>query len=121
MKYTVTIGSRIFENVSNQKISSSWRSESRSKNLGGELLIDRIGNEKAELKIVAGGLKAEDLVFLRNERKKMTTVVKYYSGNTLVTKTMYMNPFDEPAPIYFYGDKTKGMIYPNITLSFSEV
>lgn len=121
MKYSVTIGGRLFDNVSDQKTSSSWRSESSSKNLGGELLLDRIGDEKTELKIVAGGLKAADVAFLRNERKKMTTEVKYYSGETLVTKTMHMNPFNEPAPIYFYGDRTKGMIFPNITLSFSEV
>lgn len=121
MKYTVTIGDRTFENVSDMKVSSSWRSESRSKNLGGELLYDRIGDEKAELKIVVGGLNEEEMTFLRSERANTETEVKYYRGGTLVTKTMHMNPFNEPAPIYFYGNKTKGMIYPNITLSFSEI
>lgn len=121
MKYTVTIGGRSFDNISDQKTTPSFRSESSSQNLGGELLIDRIGDEKTELKITAGGLSESEMSFLRNERKKINTVVSYYSGNTLVTKTMRFNVFTEPAPIYFYGEKNVGMIYPNVTLSFSEV
>ena len=111
MKYTVTIGGRSFDNISDQKTTPSFRSESSSKNLGGELLIDRTGDEKTELKITAGGLSESE----------MNTLVSYYNGNTLVTKTMHFNVFTEPAPYYFYGDKNKGMIYPNVTLSFSEV
>lgn len=121
MKYTVTIGDRTFNKVSYQKDSSGWRSESSSKNLGGELLLDRVGDEKTELTIRIGGLKDNDLQFLRQERSKMTTTVTYYKGNTLVTKIMHMNPFDEPAPLYHYGDRSKGMTYPNITFSFSEI
>ncbi len=121
MKYSVVIGNRNFEKISDIKTTSSWRSESSSQNLGGELLIDRIGNKKTELKITAGGLSEDEMEFLRNEREKMTTTVKYYSGNTLVTKTMHLNGFTEPAPLYFFGERTKGMIYPNVTISFSEV
>lgn len=121
MKYKVTINDKVFNNVSDQNTSSSWRSESKSKNLGGDLLYDRIGDEKTELKIKIGGLSDDDMEFMRQERSKMTTTVSYYKGNTLVTKTMHMNAFDEPAPIYLYGKKENGMIYPNITFSFSEV
>lgn len=121
MKYTVTIDGRTLSNVSDQKISASYRSESTTKNLGGDLLIDRIGNEKTELTIKIGSSTADEMVFLRSQRNKMSTVVKYYSGNTLVTKTMLMKPFTEPAPIYHYGDRSKGMTYPSFSLSFSEV
>lgn len=121
MKYTVIINDRIFDKVSDVKPSRKWRSESSSKNLGGELLIDRIGSEKTELKITVGGLSEDEMAFLREERGKMETKVKYYVGDTLVEKAMHFNPFTEPAPLYYYGDRKKGIIYPNVTLSFSEI
>lgn len=121
MKYTVIIDGRTLSNVSDQKISTSYRSESTSKNLGGDLLIDRIGNEKTELTLKVGSASPDEMEFLRNQRGKMMTEVKYYSGNNLVTKTMHMNPFAEPAPVYHYGDRQKGMTFPAFSLTFSEV
>lgn len=121
MKYTVYVGEKCFDNVSKRKISSSWRSESSTKNLGGDLLIDRTGSEKTDITITIGGLAEEDVEFLRKERAKISTEVKYFMGSTLVIKNMYLKPFSEPAPIYFFGDINKGMIYPNITLTFTEV
>lgn len=121
MKYIVIIDGRTLSNVSDQKTSTSYRSESTSKNLGGDLLIDRIGNEKTELTIKIGSSTTDEMDFLRSQRSKTSTVVKYYSGNTLTTKTMHMNPFTEPAPIYHYGDRSKGMTFPSFSLTFSEV
>ena len=121
MRYFFSINDKAFENVSKVETKPDYRSEVSKTNLGGDLLIDRTGDEKTELTVKTNMLSAEDMEFLRSSRRKMSVSVSYYEGNTLKNKTMYINPFTEPSPIYFYGDREKGLVYPTVTLKLSEI
>lgn len=121
MRYYLSIDGKEFGNVSSIIVNKSYRSEISNKNLGGDLLIDRVGNEKTDLTAKVNMLSDSDMAFLRQCRNKMSVTVKYYEGNALVEKSMYIKPFKEPAPIYFYGDRTKGLMFGSVSLTITEI
>lgn len=121
MKYFFQIDTKSFENVSEIVPRNSYRSEVSKNNLGGDLLIDRVGKSKTELSVKINMLSEADMAFIRKCRDKMSVKVSYYEGNTLKEKDMYINPFNEPAPLYFYGDREKGMVYGSLTLKITEI
>lgn len=121
MKYFFNIDDRDFTNVSDIQISKNYRSENSFNNLSGDLLIDRIGEEKTDLSVKVNLLSEDDMQFLRNCRSKMEITAKYYEGNLLNTKKMYIKPFIEPSPIYSYKGEQKKIIYKTLTLKLTEL
>lgn len=121
MRYYLSINGKSFDNVSEIIISRAYRSETAQCNLGGDLLIDRIGAEKTVLSAKVNMLSEEEMNFIRSCRSKMTVNVSYYKGNALENKKMYIGAFQEPSPIYYYGDRRKGIVYGSIALKFTEI
>lgn len=121
MKYFLEIEGRSFDNVSSVIINKGYRTETKKENLGGDLLIDRVGSEKTDLQAKVNMLSDEDMKHLRSCRNKMAVAVKYYEGNTLTEKTMYLKEFKEPSPLYFYGKRENGLVYGTVTLPLTEI
>ncbi len=128
MKYYFAIGGFAFSNVSNIKITKVYRAESTIENLSGGILKDRAGNKKTNISVTFGGLTAEEMKKLDecyDGYSSLLTTVSFYedeSGTNEPSKyTMTLESFTKPAPIYYYGDRKKGLIYPKMTVKFTEV
>lgn len=120
MKYYLSINGTEF-NASTLEAKGVYRKENVQTNLAGGLLVDRIGSEKVELSAKLNLITDEQMAVLRAARAAVSCTVIFDRGNTRTTKTMHLLDFTEPSPIYFYGDKSKGMRYGAVTVEMEEM
>lgn len=121
MKYYLNINGVEYKNVSTLQIGQKYRAESVKQNLSGGYLIDRMGGEKITLTASLNMLSDAELVALRAAAAAIACEVIFDRGGTRTTKTMRIVPFTEPSPIYYYGDKAKGIMYGSIRLTMEEM
>lgn len=121
MKYYLKINGMEYPNVSALQITQKYRAESVQKNLSGGYLIDRLGGEKITISANVNTLTDTELTALRAAVALISCEVIFDRGATRTTKTMRVVPFLEPSPIYYYGDKGKGIMYGSIRLTLEEM
>ena len=121
MKYYLNINGIEYKNVSTLQIGQKYRAESVKQNLSGGYLIDRLGGEKITLTASLNMLTDAELTSLRAAVAAISCEVIFDRGATRTTKTMRVLPFTEPSPIYYYGDKEKGIVYGLIRLTMEEM
>jgi hypothetical protein len=121
MKYYLNINGAEYKNVSALQIGQKYRAESVKQNLSGGYLIDRMGGEKITLTASLNMLSDAELTALRAAVAAISCEVIFDRGATRTTKTMRVLPFTEPSPIYYYGDKSKGIMYGSIRLTMEEM
>lgn len=121
MKYYLNINGAEYSNVSSLQIAQKYRAESVKQNLSGGYLIDRLGGEKITLTASLNMLSDAELTALRAAVAAISCEVIFDRGATRTTKTMRVVPFTEPSPIYYYGDKSKGIMYGSIVLKMEEM
>ena len=121
MKYYLKVNNKEYNNVSSLQIAQKYRAESVKQNLAGGYLIDRMGSEKITLTASLNMLTDAELIELRSAVAAISCEVIFDRGATRTTKTMRVVPFTEPSPIYYYGDKNKGIMYGSITLRMEEM
>ena len=120
MKYYLKINSSEF-NVSELETTGLYRKENRQTNLVGGLLIDHAGSEKIKLRAKLNLLTAAQMAVLRAARAEVTCSVTFDRGSERLTKTMHIAEFTEPSPIYFFGDKNKGVRYGTLSIEMEEM
>ena len=121
MKYYLSINGAEYSNVSTLQIAQKYRAESVKQNLSGGLLVDRMGGEKITLTASLNMLSDTELTALRAAVAAISCEVIFDRGATRTAKTMRVLPFTEPSPIYYYGDKEKGIMYGSIKLTLEEM
>lgn len=121
MKYYLKINGAEYKNCSSLQIAQKYRAESVKQNLSGGYLIDRMGGEKITLSAKINMLSDTELTALREAVAAISCEVIFDRGATRTTKTMRVVPFTEPSPIYYYGDKNKGIMYGSIALKMEEM
>jgi hypothetical protein len=121
VKYYLKVNGVEYSNVSAVIVAPKYRAEKVMKNLSGGYLIDRLGGEKITLTATLNMLTDAELTALRAAVTAIACEVVFDRGATRTTKTMRIVPFTEPSPIYYYGDKNKGMIYGSIQLVMEEM
>lgn len=102
-------------------MSYKYRKESLQVNLAGGYLLDRTGTQKISLSVKLNALTPSDVGYLKCAYTNGSAVVKFYVDNTLTTKTMILRNMELPSPIYYYGDRSNGIVYPSVTLSLEEM
>lgn len=120
MKYYVEINGTVF-NTSKLEVTSLYRMENIQTNLAGDLLIDRAGKEKTKLAVTFSLLTEDQMSVLRSARAAVTCTVRFDRGSERVEKSMHISEYTEPSPIYFYGDKTKGIRYGTLIVEMEEM
>lgn len=121
VKYYLKVNSKEYTNVSALTIKQGYRAETVKQNLSGGYLIDRLGGEKITVTAKLNMLTDTDISELRAAVGLIYCVVEFDRGNTRTSKIMRILPFTEPSPIYYYGDKAKGIVYGSITLKMEEM
>lgn len=121
MKYYLNINGTEYPNVSDLEITGGYRMENKQKNLAGDYLIDRTGVEKVVLTAKLNLVTNEQMTLLRAAKEAISCPVIFDRGGTRVEKEMHITDFTEPSPIYFYGDKAKGMIYGSLMVEMEEM
>lgn len=120
MRYYFKINDTEF-NASQLQIGSVYRNENVQTNLLGSLLIDRAGTEKLKVSVQFNLLTEEQMETLRSAYANVTCTATFDRGNTRVQKEMRIPDFTEPPPVYPYGDKSNGIIYPSIVVELEEI
>ncbi len=121
MKYYLNINGTEYPNVSELEIAGVYRMESKQTNLAGDYLIDRTGSEKVSLTAKLNLLTVEQMALLRAAREAVSCTVIFDRGDTRFEKEMHIKDFTEPSPLYFYGDKAKGIRYGSLTVEMEEM
>lgn len=120
MRYYFKINDTEF-NASQLQIKSVYRNENIQTNLLGDLLIDRAGTEKLKVSVQFNLLTEDQMSALRNAYENVTCTAVFDRGNTRLQKQMRIPDFTEPSPVYPYGDKSNGIIYPSIVIDLEEI
>lgn len=121
MKYYLNVNGTEYKNVSALQIAQKYRAENVQKNLSGGYLIDRLGGEKITITAILNMLTDTEMSALRTAVAAISCPVIFDRGATRTTKTMRIVPFTEPSPIYYYGDKNKGIMYGSVKLVMEEM
>lgn len=121
MRYYLKINDTEFPNVSALQVTTVYRQEWKQTSLAGGLLLDRMGSGKTQLNVNINMITPEQMTALNAAREALSCTVMYDEGAERQTKTMHLNSFVEPSPIYYYGDKANGIIYGSIALTLEEI
>ena len=120
MKYYLKIDGVEYHNCSDLQITGNYRMQSIQTALSGDLLIDRIGGEKLTVRAKISAVTVEEFKALQKSKDAIFSEWTFDRGDQRETHTMYIQEFDEPAPLYFYGDKDKGLMYGAIEVTAEE-
>lgn len=122
MKYYLEINGHVFPNVSVLDVLETYRNETVTKTLGGDLVVERVGNRKYTINARLNMITPAYMGYLRYAKLIATeTTCKFYQGETLKEINAVLSPFTEPSPIYYFGDREKGMIYGSVDIILEEV
>lgn len=121
MKYYLKINNTEYKNVSALQIGQKYRAESVKQNLAGGYLIDRFGGEKLSITVQINMISELELMDLQEAFELISCDVEFDRGSIRETRTMRILPFTEPSPLYYYGDKNKGIVYGSIRLTMEEM
>lgn len=122
MHYYLKINKMVLPNVSELQIKEAYRNETINYSLGGTMTVERIGKARYSLKAKVNAITPEIMAVLREAVQLATgTNVYFYQGDEWKVRKMYISPFTEPSPRYFYDDREKGYIYDSVELEMEEV
>ncbi|MBQ7792934.1 MAG: hypothetical protein IJ366_00610 [Clostridia bacterium] len=121
MKYFFKINDTEFSNCSALSVADVYRGETKKQTLSGTLLYDRIGNAKLQATAKLNMITEAEMQALRDAVSDMTATVSFYRGSVLVEKTMRIEPFTEPTPIYLGGKLDNGIIYGTLNIKAVEL
>lgn len=120
MKYYLKIGETEFHNCSDIKIEGTYRKQNVQTALSGDMLVDRIGGEKLTVTAKISAATQEELDALLSAKDAIFSEWTFDRNNQRQTHTMLIHDFPEPAPIYYFGDKEKGLMYGAIEVTAEE-
>ena len=120
MKYYLKIDGTEYHNCSDLQITGTYRMQNVQTALSGDLLIDRIGGEKLTVSAKISAITPEEFKALLAAKDAIFSEWTFDRGDKRETHTMYIQDFSEPAPIYYFGDKEKGLMYGAITVTAEE-
>lgn len=121
MRHYLKIGDTEFSSCSELQVIESVRAESVKTTLSGAYLIDRVGSPRLSVTAKITMLSEKEMVALRTMYTNVKADVSFFYGSAIVTKSMRIKPFKQPAPTYYYGDRANGYMYKSVTVEMEEM
>ncbi len=120
MKFrTFKINETALHSVTRVEISKEARNRVESINLNGDMLIDQSAL-KRKISVNIALCSAAEMAVIEAAVAAGFADITFYEGAELVTITATCPSISKPDPVYLYGDRTKGVYYNDISLSWEE-
>lgn len=116
---TFKIGETNLHSVSSIEITKAARNRSVSTNLNGDMLIDQSALKRT-IRVQIVLCSADEMSAIEAAVGAGLVDISFYEGAESVTITASCASLDKPPPFYRNGDRSQGVYYNNVSLTWEE-